>query len=185
MCVTWLQYQIQRVSAVVFQRKNLIVRGNMTINESVFGFEENPNKDSTLKQYEQLVDVPVINEDKHEKFCGDMEDEEEEPGQVNPQALHYADQHRYPLRENRGVPPARYGYLLDADEIENIGFFRTSLVEPKNCQEAWKSPYCEKWMKAAKAELQSIKQHNSWKLVDPPPGKKIVGNRMVFRVKLD
>ena len=168
-----------------FKRKNLIIRRHVTFNESVFAFEENPDKESTLKQDEQVVDVPVIGEDEHEQFYGDMEDEGEEPGQINPPVLQDAEQHRYPLRENRGVPPARYGHLLDADEIGNIGVFHTSSDEPKNFQEALKSPEREKWMKAAEAEMQSLRQHNTWKLVEPPPGKKIIGNRMIFKVKLD
>jgi len=40
-------------------------------------------------------------------------------------------------------------------------------------------------MNAAETEMQSLRQHNTWKLVEPPPGKKIIGNRMVFKVKLD
>ena len=168
-----------------FKRKNLIIRRHVTFNESVFAFEENPDKESTLKQDEQVVDVPVIGEDEHEQFYGDMEDEGEEPRQFNPPVHQDAEQHRYPLRENRGVPPARYGHFLNANEIGNIGVFHTSSDEPKNCQEALKSPEREKWMKAAEAEMQSLRQHNTWKLVEPPPGKKIIGNRMIFKVKLD
>ena len=82
------------------------------------------------------------------------------------------------------MPPAKYGNLLDVYEIENIGVFHTSSVEPRNFQEALKSPEREKWMNAAETEMQSLRQHNTWKLVEPPPGKKIIGNRMVFKVKL-
>ena len=59
------------------------------------------------------------------------------------------------------------------------------MVEPRNFQEAFKSPEREKWMNAAETEMQSLRQHNTWKLVEPPPGKRIIGNRMVFKVKLD
>ena len=167
-----------------FKGKNLIVLRHVTFNESAFGFEENPDKESTSKQYEQVVDVPVINEDDHEQLYGDVEDEGEELGQINPPLLQDAE-HRYPLREKRGVPPARYENLLDADEIENIGVFHTSSAEPRNFQEAFKSPEREKWMNAAETEMQSLRQHNTWKLVEPPSGKKIIGNRMAFKVKLD
>ena len=48
-----------------------------------------------------------------------------------------------------------------------------------------KPPEREKWMKAAETEMQSLKQHSTWKLVEPPPGKTIIGNRMIVKVKLD
>ena len=140
-----------------FKRKNLIVRRHVTFNGSAFGFEEKSDKESTSKQYEQVVDVPVINEDDHEQFYGDVEDEGEEPGQINPPVLQDAEQHRYPLRKYRGVPPARYGNFLDADQIQNIGVFHTSSVEPRNFQEALKSPEREKWMNAAETEMQSLR----------------------------
>ena len=79
-----------------------------------------------MKQYEQVCDVPVINEDEHEQFYGNMKDPEEEPGQINPPVLQDAEQYQYPLRENRNVPPARYVHLLDADEIEKLVFSHIS-----------------------------------------------------------
>ena len=85
----------KRYRLLSFKRKNLIIRRHVTFNKSAFGFEEDSDKESTSKQHEQVVDVPVINEDNHEQFYGDVEDEGKEPGQINPPVLQDAEQPRY------------------------------------------------------------------------------------------
>ena len=36
-----------------------------------------------------------------------------------------------------------------------------------------------------KSEMKSLEEHNTWKLVSMPPGKKAVGCKWVFRIKRD
>ena len=41
------------------------------------------------------------------------------------------------------------------------------------------------WKAAMDAEIQSLSQHKTWELVDLPSGKKMIGSRWLFKVKLN
>ena len=43
----------------------------------------------------------------------------------------------------------------------------------------------ENWREAGEREYQSLINHDTWDLVPLPRGKKLIGSRMVFRVKYD
>ena len=65
-------------------------------------------------------------------------------------------------------------------------FESTSLsihVEPKSFEEATTSPEKAKWFEAMEREMESLKHHDVWELVNLPPGKKIIGSKWVFKVK--
>ena len=82
-------------------------------------------------------------------------------------------------RSNRGnVPRRRF-------EIEGEAFMVAShdTDEPKNVNEALKSPDKELWIKAMKEEMDSMKSNHVWDLVDLPPGRKAIGNKWVLRIK--
>ncbi|KAK0586886.1 hypothetical protein LWI29_013918 [Acer saccharum] len=55
--------------------------------------------------------------------------------------------------------------------------------EPKNVNEALKSPDKEHWIKAMKEEMDSMKSNHVWDLVDLPPGKKAIANKWVLQIK--
>lgn len=43
----------------------------------------------------------------------------------------------------------------------------------------------EKWKKAMEAEIESLNENGTWKLVDLPKGKKPIRNKWVFKMKTD
>ena len=69
---------------------------------------------------------------------------------------------------------------------QNRPFESTNLsihVEPRSFEEATTSPEKVKWEEAMKWEMESLKHHNTWELVNLPPGKKAIGSKRVFKVK--
>ncbi|KAL8093307.1 hypothetical protein AgCh_035258 [Apium graveolens] len=59
---------------------------------------------------------------------------------------------------------------------------QTSVIqEPKSYQEACQHPL---WIDAINKELKALADNNTWDLVELPPGKKSIGNKWVFKVKL-
>jgi hypothetical protein len=60
--------------------------------------------------------------------------------------------------------------------------FLTSAEEPTSVAEAEQDP-C--WRKAMMEEMNSIKDNNTWELVDLPRGHKPIGLKWVFKVKRD
>ncbi|XP_054717513.1 LOW QUALITY PROTEIN: uncharacterized protein LOC129226909 [Uloborus diversus] len=71
-------------------------------------------------------------------------------------------------RKNKGIPPDRFAYTTNIQKI----------TEPKNWKELEdiKNPYEKaKWLEAIEDEIKSINKNNTWELVNPPQGKKIIG----------
>jgi hypothetical protein len=44
-------------------------------------------------------------------------------------------------------------------------------------------PNSAKWYKAVEDELQALRRNKTWKLVDRPPGKNIVGCKFIYKIK--
>lgn len=105
---------------------------------------------------------------------------------------------RYPVRSNRGVPKKQYQPNLNAKSRYPIGNYvshhrlasshalavnnLSSTSIPNNVQEAVKD---EKWKKAMNEEMEALQKNETWELVKLPPGKKLVGCRWIYTLKLD
>jgi hypothetical protein len=57
-----------------------------------------------------------------------------------------------------------------------------AILEPENYDVASKQ---EVWVKAMQDEIKMIEKNNSWKLVDCPHGKDIIGVKCVYKTKLN
>ena len=55
--------------------------------------------------------------------------------------------------------------------------------EPKNYQEAMTSPTSEKWKLAMQNQMESMRKNQVWDLADLLPGRKIIENKWVLKVK--
>uniref|UniRef100_A0A5S6QKK1 Reverse transcriptase Ty1/copia-type domain-containing protein n=1 Tax=Trichuris muris TaxID=70415 RepID=A0A5S6QKK1_TRIMR len=80
-------------------------------------------------------------------------------------------------RINKGIPPRRLCYQA---EIQRK-------MERSCWDEMERLPVAEKrkWITAAKEEMNSLRNHLVWELVDLPLGKKTVSAKWVFKAKLD
>ncbi|KIK15938.1 hypothetical protein PISMIDRAFT_16132 [Pisolithus microcarpus 441] len=56
-------------------------------------------------------------------------------------------------------------------------------IPPATYKEAMKQSDHEGWKEAMEKELRTMKEMGVWKLVEPPCGRKLVGNRWVFEFK--
>ncbi|GKA15748.1 putative RNA-directed DNA polymerase [Tanacetum coccineum] len=105
---------------------------------------------------------------------------------------------RYPVRQNRGVPKRQYQPELTSKSkypinhyvsTEKLANTQKNMVEelstvaiPNSVQEALKDP---RWRKAIQEEMDALKKNWTWDEVVLPPGKKTVGCRWIFTIKLD
>lgn len=80
-------------------------------------------------------------------------------------------------RENKGVPPERYGI--------NAIYELKSIYIPKNVDEVMKDKNSEKWLEAMRDELSSMKKNDTWELCKLPSERKAVGCKWIFGVKTD
>ena len=100
--------------------------------------------------------------------------------------------HSRPTRKTK--PIERYGVdeqakVVEVDEeVEEViasALCAAELDEPKTLREARKRPDAGKWLAAAQEEMDSLMEHETWSLTKLPPGRKIIGSKWVFKVKLD
>ena len=97
--------------------------------------------------------------------------------------------HSRPTRKTK--PIERYGVDEQAkvaevaEEVIASALCAAELDEPKTLREARKRPDAGKWLAAAQEEMDSLMEHETWSLTKLPPGRKIVGSKWVFKVKLD
>ncbi|KAK1646212.1 hypothetical protein QYE76_064017 [Lolium multiflorum] len=57
--------------------------------------------------------------------------------------------------------------------------------DPATYEEAMMSPDSNKWQEAMKSEMGSMYENQVWNLVDLPDGRKAVGNKWIFKRKID
>jgi hypothetical protein len=110
------------------------------------------------------ISIPIPQSDME-----DMEEATEEPG--TPPS---------PPQQEISSPestPTRVRSLVDIYETCNL-----AILEPENYDVASKQ---EVWVKAMQDEIKMIEKNNSWKLVDCPHGKDIIGVKCVYKTKLN
>lgn len=85
-------------------------------------------------------------------------------------------------RSNKGVPPDRLGYKVKETPDEKLDYVAQ---DPKTVKEIKDLPLEERknWYKAMHEEIEALKENETWKLVDLPPGRKAIGSKWIFRTK--
>ena len=94
--------------------------------------------------------------------------------------------HSRPTRIKK--PIERYGVdeqVNVAEEVIASEMGAAELEELKTLREARKRPDAGKWSAAEQEEMDSLIENEKWSLAKLPPGRKIVGSKWVFKVKLD
>lgn len=95
--------------------------------------------------------------------------------------------------KNPRMPNPRSPYLTwkgsrsnDNDQQEQAIIAEAFLagVEPLNYEDAIEAEDAEKWLEAINEELKSLKDNNTWTLVNRPENVNVITNRWVFRKKL-
>lgn len=71
----------------------------------------------------------------------------------------------------------------ESEDSEEADVCEEDLDEPDTYEKALRSPQAEQWKLAMKEEYESLMKNNTWVLVDPPKGRKIVTGKWVFKIK--
>ena len=73
--------------------------------------------------------------------------------------------------------------VINESEIDHVAMNVGQILEPANLEEASASNEAKQWKTAADAELKSLMDNETWELVEPPPGRKPIGCKWVFKTK--
>ena len=148
----------------VFSHK-IIVSRDVRIDEDQAWNWENDEATSVEAEH-QFVEHPI-----HTQGVQNVQDEvhedtvNEEPEEENGE------------EDNDEVPPRGFRSLEDIYAHCNL-----ASLEPENYFEALKS---DAWRHAMEEELQMIEKSDTWMLVTQPVGKKVIGVKWVFKLKLN
>jgi len=87
----------------------------------------------------------------------------------------------HPRRSTREMrPPTRF-----SEEFATAKLAFSNHDEPQTFKEALSRPDGKQWEKAALTEYESILRNQTWEIVDLPQGRKAIGSKWVFKLKLD
>ena len=57
--------------------------------------------------------------------------------------------------------------------------------EPTTFMEAMRNPDASMWMTTMQEEIEALHRNHTWKLVELPAGRKVIGNKWVYKIKRD
>ena len=58
-------------------------------------------------------------------------------------------------------------------------------AEPTNYQDAMVRLDAKKWLEAMHAELQALEDNGTWALCELSPGKRVIGTKWLYKIKVD
>ena len=119
-----------------------------------------------------------------------INDDDEETEEVVDGGLQDAERSSFTRPRRDRKPPTRYGFDEYADvamegEPHHSALHVADVMEPETIQQALKSPESSQWKRAADEEIASLKENDTWDLVELPEGKRVVGCKWVFKTKHD
>ena len=102
-----------------------------------------------------------------------MEREERYPSRKRNTPKHLEDYSHVVREEDEEIRSDEYLFLCRFNDI------------PKTYKQAIKGEDSEKWKAAMKAEMESLAENDTYSIIPLPSGKKVVGSRWVYSLKLD
>lgn len=107
---------------------------------------------------------------------GDTTEENQEENHQDNEAGNSQSQVRRSSRPTKGIPPERF-----SDQL----YLTLEVKEPTTIDEAMKSSMKAEWQVAMKEEINSLRENNTWELVQLPPDKKPIRCKWIFKAKTD
>ena len=129
-----------------------------------------------------IVETPITNNDVGSS--NDALEEVEPPNDVDENVSIQSTPLAHERQKRQSKPPRRYieecdyvAYALNvASNVDGVG-------DPNSYKEAMASHDASKWLVAMKQEIESLHKNHTWKIVEAPKNKKIVGCKWVFKKK--
>ena len=163
--------------------KKIIIARNVLFNETsnnqqIFDFDFN---NDTSEDVESIKAIGFSNNEGDYKIDVESKSNGELQHQMN------TDGYEVDFSPNEDITKDQQ-VLRRSERIKNLGNTQQAnmtFIEPKNWKQALLSSDSDKWIEAAKAEIDSLKKNKTWVVVKKPLEKSIIGSRWVFKLKYD
>lgn len=163
-----------------------VQEGNKSYRSRDVVFDETPlcssSRDWTAiphnEESEKEVEVQQENAEANDDVNPESEnDEEKDEIGINENQIDQT--HQMQLRDRKCIqrPANLNDYVMSVEEL------MTDLKEPETYEEATNDRCADEWRNAMKSEIQSLKENDTWELVDRPTGKKVIPCKWVFKLK--
>ncbi|KAH0818236.1 hypothetical protein GEV33_004555 [Tenebrio molitor] len=126
--------------------------------------EQETPENQKLAESESEMSGEEENESIHDSLPKSREESEQEQDPVQ--------QDTYSLRDRSKI--------CNPERFANISILN---AEPESFEEATSSGNAEQWKQAIDEEIQSLKQNQTWTLVEPPKNQQVIDNRWVYKIK--
>ena len=138
-------------------------------------------KDTPVKYVQlQVNDEPTVESTEQQSLPGR---ESEIVTELNPstqETLPTAPDEMGPRRSARSKhKPDRYG------DVVTVALSDQDLADPMSVTEARAAVDRDEWNMAMEAEMRSLRLNKVWDLVEPPPNRKIIGSKWIFKRKFN
>lgn len=153
--------------------RKMYIKRDVEFNENDFGQKRvmTTEPDPRCKEAEQNEVIPRKDEGEQEEMKNLEEDCPREP--------------RRSVRTRKA--PVRYGYDEYADtathRVPHVAYHLAGIDEPTTIQEARSGDHAAEWKVATDSEYNLLIENKTWRLVELPPGRKVVGCKWVFKLK--
>jgi hypothetical protein len=126
--------------------------------------EQETPENQKLAESESEMSGKEEDESIHDSLPKSREESEQEQDPVQ--------QDTYSLRDRSKI--------CNPERFANISILN---AEPESFEEATSSGNAEQWKQAMDEEIQSLKQNQTWTLVEPPKNQQVIDNRWVYKIK--
>nr|GFB26429.1 hypothetical protein [Tanacetum cinerariifolium] len=107
--------------------------------------------------------------------------------------FYYPPKNKVVVERSTRTPKAPNRICLNVEIVSYQLYFNVEVEEhslsdkgkPASYKAALSDPKFEKWLVAMNAEIQSMYNNKVWKLVDLPPGAKVVKSKWIYKKKTD
>ncbi|KAH9671138.1 hypothetical protein KPL70_017236 [Citrus sinensis] len=153
---------------------------NIVISKDVIFIEDQLQRrdedDSKVKEKSETIPVYVENNPKDsDSFEAAPEHEEQEPVESEAPEIRRSTRKRRPLTwHSEYVTDINVAYCL-----------LTKDGEPSTFHKALNSSDVALWMTAMQEEIEALHKNKTWELVPLPHGRKVIGNKLVYKIKRD
>ncbi|KAK7603621.1 hypothetical protein V9T40_003620 [Parthenolecanium corni] len=176
----------ERYRVYVPERHDIVLSRDVVFHEKIVDCTEKVSLPLPENKIENASDETEI--ENAQKETNDAHEDEDASSSQNESSESSSDSEDENAQQKAQSPSTRRGtrHRRPPPYLEDYATMAEAFIledNPKTFAEAIQRPDCLEWEKAMGTEMESMREHRAWDLVELPKGKFAIKNRWVFRLK--